>query len=81
MPIISDLHSKECKQLILAINNQSHIKKAVFVYDSEYNFIGKYEGVMQAEKTFKISHTTIKNCANIARVYKGYIFSYERLKY
>ena len=87
--------SKECEELVLNINNNSHILKAVFVYDLNRNFIaslgeanpraacgpqgGKYDGVMVAQRALKISHCTIKNCAKIGGTYKGYIFSYERL--
>jgi len=78
--LISDGSSKECDQLVLNINNKSHIRKAVFVYDTNKNFIGKYEGVKDAERVFKINHSTIKKYAHIGGVYNGYIFSYERLK-
>ncbi|MCZ6919773.1 MAG: NUMOD1 domain-containing DNA-binding protein [Rickettsia endosymbiont of Ixodes persulcatus] len=61
------------------MNNNSHIRKAVFVYDINRNFLGKYEGVMDAQRALNISHSTIKNYANVGGVYKGYIFSYERL--
>ncbi|MBO7714167.1 MAG: hypothetical protein J6S85_11390 [Methanobrevibacter sp.] len=61
------------------MNKSSHIKKAIFVYDTAKNFIGKYDGVMDAQRALKISHLTIKNCAKIGGVYKEYIFSYVRL--
>nr|AFD95922.1 intron-encoded GIY-YIG endonuclease [Talaromyces stipitatus] len=78
-PIICNWSSKECKDLINDIKSNSHIKKAVFVYDTNRKFIGKYEGVTDAQKALNISHSTIKKYANVAGVYKGYIFSYERL--
>lgn len=78
-PIISDWSSQECEDLVLKIKNNSHIKKAVFVYDTNRKFIGKYEGVTDAQRALNISHTTIKKYAKIAGVYNGYIFSYERL--
>jgi len=43
------------------------------------NFIGKYDGVMAAQRSLNIGHCTIKKYANIGGEYKGYIFSYERL--
>lgn len=49
------------------------------MYDTNKSLIGKYEGVMDAQRGLKVSHLTIKNYARIAGVYKGYIFSYERL--
>lgn len=78
-PIISDWSSIECEDLVLKINNNSHIKKAVFVYDINRKFIGKYQGVTDAQRALNISHTTIKKYAKIASVYNGYIFSYQRL--
>lgn len=79
-PKIANWYSKECEELVLNINKNSHIKKAIFVYDTNKNFIGKYEGVTDASRALKISHLTIKNYAKIGGVYKGYIFSYERLR-
>ena len=79
IPLISHWHSKECEQLVEEINKSSHIKKAIFVYDIHKNFIGKYEGVMDAQRALKISHCTIKNYAKVGGTYKEYIFSYERL--
>nr|YP_009261996.1 GIY-YIG endonuclease [Chrysoporthe austroafricana]YP_009262146.1 GIY-YIG endonuclease [Chrysoporthe cubensis]AMX22071.1 GIY-YIG endonuclease [Chrysoporthe austroafricana]AMX22221.1 GIY-YIG endonuclease [Chrysoporthe cubensis] len=78
-PKIANWHSMECEELVLIINNNSHIRKAVFVYDINKNFLNKYNGVMDAQKALKISHSTIKNYAKIGGVYNGYIFSYERL--
>lgn len=79
-PLISDWHSKECEQLVEEINKSSYIRKAVFVYDINRNFLGKYEGVMDAQRALKLSHSTIKNYAKVGgAAYKGYIFSYERL--
>ena len=71
---------KDHDRLILEINNKSYIKKTVFVYDINKNFIGKYDGVMHVQRTFNINHSIIKKYANIAGVYKGYIFSYVRLR-
>ena len=64
---------------LLNIINNSHILKAVFVYDINRKFIGKYEGVMAVQRALKISHSTIKKYANVGGAYNGYIFSYERL--
>lgn len=65
---------------MLKINNQSYIRKAVFVSDTNKNFLGKYEGVKDAERAFNINHSTIKKHARVGSIYNGYIFSYERLK-
>jgi hypothetical protein len=59
--------------------NQSHIRKAVFVYDTNKIFVGKYTGVKDAERAFNINHSIIKKYASIGGTYKRYIFSYERI--
>jgi group I intron endonuclease len=78
-PIITNWNSKECEELILDINNNSHIRKAVFVYDKNKNFICKYEGVTNAQKALNINHSTIKKYAKLGSVYQDFIFFYERL--
>jgi len=66
--------------------NNSHIKKAIFVYKCIPNqqgikkeFILKFEGVTQAQKELNINHDIIKKHALVQLPYKDYIFSYERL--
>ena len=78
-PIITNWNSKECEELILDINNNSHIRKAVFVYDINKNFICKYEGVTNAQKALNINHSTINKYAKLGSIYQDLIFSYERL--
>nr|YP_010743673.1 hypothetical protein QAZ32_mgp20 [Diaporthe sojae]WET30419.1 hypothetical protein [Diaporthe sojae] len=78
-PLITDWNSKESEELIFNINNNNQIRKAVFVYDMNKNFVAKYDGVMEAQKALGISHSTIKNYAKVNGIYKGYIFRYERL--
>lgn len=78
-PLITDWNSKESEVLILNINNNSQIRKAVFVYNINKNFLAKYDGVMEAQRALGISHSTIKNYAKVNGTYKGYIFRYERL--
>jgi hypothetical protein len=80
-PKIASWQSKECEELILNINNNSHIRKAVFVYGKDKKFIGKFDGVMAVQRALQICHSTIKIYANNGGAYKGYIFSYERLLY
>ena len=78
-PLISNWSSKEAKDLITKITDNSHIKKAIFVYNSKKEFIVKFEGVTHAQKEFNINHDVIKKYALLNKPYKGYIFSYERL--
>jgi group I intron endonuclease len=79
IPLNLDWCSKECNKLVLEMYNQSHIRKAVFVYDTNKNFVGKYTGVKDADRAFNINHSIIKKYAYIGGTYKGYIFSYERI--
>lgn len=79
IPVISSWNSNESMSLILDINNNIHIKKAVFVYKIDKSFVAKYDGVMEAQRALNISHCTIKAYAKVNGIYKGYIFRYERL--
>lgn len=71
--------SDEINNLINTIKNSENIKKAIFVYDINKNFIKKYDGVTQAQKELNINHAIIREHAKINKVYKNYIFSYERI--
>lgn len=77
-PLLTEWTSKECYKLILDINNNSHIRKAVFVYDVNKNFICKYDGVTDAQRSLNINHSIIKKYAKVGGSYNGYIFNYER---
>lgn len=78
-PQIENWESNEGQTLIDHIVKNSHVKRAVFVYDNNKNFICKYDGVTDAQKVLNISHSTIKKYAEINASYKNYIFSFERL--
>ena len=78
-PLISNWSSKESNNLILDIINNSHIKKAIFVYNENKELIAKFEGVTHAQRKLNINHDTIKRFVLLNKPYKGYIFSYERL--
>ena len=79
IPVITDWTSKECEELVSIINENSDVKKAVFVYDLNKNFVCKHKGVTDAQRALKISHNTIKKYAKLGSIYGKYIFSYERL--
>lgn len=59
-PLISNWSSKESNDIILEIINNSHINKAIFVYNSNKEFIRKFEGVTHAQKQLNIHHDIIK---------------------
>jgi group I intron endonuclease len=76
-PIINKWTDKEFNNLILEINNNRHINKAIFIYDLNNNLYKKYDGVMSAQRALNINHCTIKKYAKLNAKYKNYIFSYE----
>lgn len=78
-PIIDKWSDKECDNLILNINKSNYIKKAIFVYDLNKNFLFKFDGVTKAQKALKINHSIIKKYAKVKGNYNKYIFSYERI--
>ena len=77
-PLRSDWSSKESSALTEEILNNCHIKKAIFVYNENREFIRKFEGVTHAQKELNINHDIIKKYALSSAPYKGYTFSYER---
>ena len=55
------------------------IKKSIFVYDTNKNFIGRHDGVTQASNIYHIHHHAIRECAKLNLLHKsGYYFCYER---
>lgn len=78
-PLIANWTSSQSKELVSNMLNNSHIRRAVFVYDINKNLISKYDGVTLAQKALNISHSTIKKHAELKSAYKEYIFSFERL--
>lgn len=78
-PKIPNWNSIESSNLALDIKNNSHVRKAVFVFNLNKEFLHKFEGVLLAEKELNIGHEKIKKYALLNKPYKGYIFSYERL--
>jgi len=62
------------------MKNNSKIKKAVFVYTKNKEFLYKFESITQAGKKLNISHCVIKKYVKINLAYKGYISSYEKLR-
>ena len=73
------LKGVEAKDLITEIIDNSHIKKAIFVYNSNKEFIKKFEGVTHVQEELNINHVIVKKYALLNRPYNGYIFNYERL--
>lgn len=79
-PVINKWLSKEGEKLFKDFSDNLHIKRAVFVYNEKKEFIGRYDGVMEVSRTYKLSHLTIRRCANFNLLHKsGYYFCFERL--
>ena len=78
-PLIPSWTSTESQALVSELKNNSHIKKAIFVYNTNKEFIRKFDGVTHVQKELNIGHDIVKKYALINKPYKEYIFSYERL--
>lgn len=81
-PVIPDWTSAESNNLALEIKNRSlrpHIRKAVFVYNTNKELLHKYDGVVQLEKELNIKHEIVTKNAKLNKPFNGYIFSYELL--
>ncbi len=78
-PVIKNWLSEEGSLLFGNISKSRIIKKGIFVYDANKNFLGKYEGVTQVSKIYNVNHLTVRKCANLNLLHKGYYFCYERL--
>lgn len=78
IPLLN-LDSIEFKDLINEIINNSHVKKAIFVYNLEKELIFKFDSIKQAKKVLKMSHTTIGKHILFNIPYNSYIFSYHRI--
>lgn len=80
LPLIIDNNSSAFIELITDMLNNTHIKKAVFVYDLDNILLNKYDSVMDAKKDLNISHEIIKKYAKSKEIYKNkYKFSYHNL--
>ena len=80
-PLIKNWNTKEGELLCKEIADNITVKKGIFVYDNDMNFIAKHSGVTLASKIYGISQTTIRNIAKVYGLHSsGYYFRYERLQ-
>lgn len=77
-PLI-EFNSSEYINLIEEMESQKHIRKAIFVF-KDGEFLQKYDGILAVEKALNISHDVIKSNIEKNTMYKGYEFSYHRIK-
>jgi hypothetical protein len=74
-----EIYSNEYINLIEKMKSQKHIRKAIFVFKNE-EFLQKFDGILAVEKALNISHDTIKSNIEKNTTYKGYRFSYHRIR-
>jgi len=72
--------SPEYSDLIEKMKSQKHIRKAIFVFKEDGKFIKKYDGIKEVAKALNISDHTIRSNIEKNTTYKGYKFSYHRIK-
>lgn len=78
-PLIVALNSLEYMNMIKDIQINSHILKAIFVFNSKNEFLFKFDGILEAQKALNISHDTIKLYLDSGKVYNNYLFSSHRV--
>jgi group I intron endonuclease len=88
-PVFTSYHL--CSELITDIIKNASVKKAIFVFDLNGNYLNKYKGILEAETQLGIRHEKIKkhalsnlpcHCPGIVLAENGieeYILSYHRL--
>lgn len=74
-----EVNTEAYADLINRMNSQKHIRKAIFVF-KDGEFICKYDGVMAAAKSLRLSHNAIKESIVNNTTYKGYRFSYHKIQ-
>lgn len=74
-----EYNSSEGESIITEMNNNAHIRKAIFLFDSDKKYIQKFDGLIIASKELGISIDTINKHAKSKMPYKNYIFSYEHI--
>lgn len=77
-PLI-EISTNEYVNLIEEMKSQKHIRKAIFVF-KDGEFLQKFDGILAVSKALNISHETIKSNIEKNTTYKGYSFSYHRIR-
>nr|YP_009649322.1 GIY-YIG endonuclease [Rhizopogon vinicolor]QDA23236.1 GIY-YIG endonuclease [Rhizopogon vinicolor] len=75
IPLMLNFSSIEFNNLISDMKKNSHIKKAVFLYNLKRDFIKKFDGVTHTKRELNITHGIIKIHALRNKPYQAYIFS------
>lgn len=78
-PLISEYSSMEGKKIVREIKSNSHIRKAVFLFNLNKQYIRRFDGLVLASKELNVSRGTIKKHAKSKIPYKNFIFSYEQI--
>ena len=66
--------------MIKEIQANSHILKAIFVFNREQRSCSfKFDGIIEAQKALNISHDTIKSHLDSGKAYNNYLFFSHRV--
>lgn len=76
---LMEISSNEYINLIEKMKSLKHIRKAIFVFKNE-EFLQKFYGILAVERALNISHDTIKSNIEKNTSYRGYRFSYHRIR-
>ena len=79
---LMEISSNEYINLIEKMKSQKHIRKAIFVFKNE-EFLQKFDGILAVERALNISlgyGDTIKSNIDKNTTYRGYRFSYHRIR-
>jgi len=60
IPIINNNSTSQYKNLIQSIIQNIKIKKPIYIFNSNFEFLKEYNGIMEAEKDLNVRHEIIK---------------------
>lgn len=74
-----EYNTYEGENIIMEINNNAHVRKPIFLFNSNKEYKKRFDGLVLASKELGMSKDTINKHAKSKLPYKDYIFSYERI--
>ena len=78
-PLISEYSSMEAEKIVREIKDNSHIRKAVFIFNLNKQYIRRFDGLVLASKELNVSRETINKHAKSKIPDKNFLFSYEQI--
>ena len=70
LPLINNYNSEEGQEVILSMKKSSHIRKAVFLFNAQREFLKRYDGILAASNDLGINHTVIQKSIKFKTPYK-----------